>query len=129
VWSSCGSLESRNKVASEGQERAMSLSYGQQRKLRRIEAGLRRSDPHLGGMHGMFARLYAGQNMPASEQATSGPGRSRLPAWLTAVPAVITTLLAAVCAAGRRARPPASGPEHTRHGREGGDQRDPPEPR
>ena len=69
----------------------MSLSYGQERQLRRIESGLRRSDPHLGGMLGLFTRLYADQGMPAREREPSGRDRSRRPAWLTAVIAAIIT--------------------------------------
>jgi hypothetical protein len=46
----------------------MSLSYRQENQLRRVGAGLRRSDPHLGAMFGMFGRLRPDQGMPASEQ-------------------------------------------------------------
>jgi hypothetical protein len=67
--------------AREGQEHAMSPCYGQERQLRRMEAGLRRSDPHLDGMLGLFAWLYAGHGMPAWEQVPSGRDRSRLSAW------------------------------------------------
>jgi hypothetical protein len=118
----------------------MSLSYRQElQHLRRIEAGLRRSDPHLGGMLGVFGRLYAGEGMPAGEQVSSGRGRSRPAAWaagvLTAVVAAVITLLTAACArltatcrARTRTRAQAARPERTRHGGEGGDQQGPPGP-
>jgi hypothetical protein len=64
----------------------MSLNYRQQHQLHRIEAGLRRSDPQLGGMFGMFGRLYPEPDLPAWEQqprGPAGPGRiSRAAAWL-----------------------------------------------
>ena len=59
----------------------MKLSYRQQRQLRLIEATVRRSDPQLGAMFGIFGRLYPGQDMPGAEQlpdGRSGQGRVRL---------------------------------------------------
>ena len=57
------------------QEHAMSLSHREERQLRLIEAGLLRSDRHLGAMLGVFGRLCPGQGMPAREQAQARPGR------------------------------------------------------
>lgn len=51
----------------------MSLNYRQQRQIRRMEVGLRRSDPHLGAMFGMFGRLYPAEDMPAWEQEPRVP--------------------------------------------------------
>jgi hypothetical protein len=51
----------------------MSLSYRQRRQLHRIEAGLRRADPHLGVMLGIFGRLYPDQEMPGWEQMPQVP--------------------------------------------------------
>jgi hypothetical protein len=49
------------------------------RQLHRIEAGLRRADPHLGVMLGIFGRLYPDQEMPGWEQMSQLPAdRSRL---------------------------------------------------
>jgi len=39
----------------------MSLSYRQQRQLSSIEASVRRTDPDLGAMLGIFGRLYRGK--------------------------------------------------------------------
>jgi hypothetical protein len=55
----------------------MSLSHYQHSQLRRIEASLRRSDPQLAGMLGMFGRLCPGQRMPTGEQAPSRLDRIR----------------------------------------------------
>ena len=51
----------------------MSLNYRQRRQLHRIEAGLRRADPHLGVMLGIFGRLYPDQEMPGWEQMPQVP--------------------------------------------------------
>jgi uncharacterized membrane protein YccC len=57
----------------------MSLNYRQRRQLHRIEAGLRRADPHLGVMLGIFGRLYPDQEMPGWEQMPPVPAeQSRL---------------------------------------------------
>jgi hypothetical protein len=97
----------------------MSLNRHQEHELRVIEAGLCRSDPHLGGMFGMFGLLYPDQDVPAEEQVPAGQGRSRRARWLGAV-------LTAMALAWRRARvrKPAAKPEHTRDGGETGDQHD-----
>jgi hypothetical protein len=77
----------------------MSFSYGQQRQLRLIGAGLRRSDPHMGAMFGIFGRLYPDQDMPDWEQLTRGRLR-RGAAWilavLTAVAVAISVLVGKV---------------------------------
>ena len=58
----------------------MNLNYRQQHQLRRIEVGLRRADPHLGAMFGVFGRLYPYQRMPAWEQQPRMPsGQHRIP--------------------------------------------------
>ena len=93
----------------------MSLSYRQQHQLRRIEARVRRSDPHLGAMFGVFGRLYAGEDMPTREEAPQVPvshgrlqqGAAWIMAVLVAMAATISVLLskgAAVAPGGRRGR-------------------------
>lgn len=93
----------------------MSLNYRQQRQLRYIEASVRRTDPHLGAMLGIFGRLYPEKDLPAWEQELREPVRQsrlqRVGAWivaaLAAVIAAIEVLLgraATVATAGRRAR-------------------------
>ena len=51
----------------------MSLNYRQRRQLHRIEPGLRRADPHLGVMLGIFGKLYPDQEMPGWEQMPQMP--------------------------------------------------------
>lgn len=46
----------------------MSLPYRQQRRLHHIGRALGGSDPHLTAMLSIFARLTAGERMPAREQ-------------------------------------------------------------
>jgi|SRR5580693_4114981 hypothetical protein len=92
----------------------MSLSYGQQRELRLIGAGLRRSDPHAGAMFGIFGRLYPDQDVPDWEQVTQGRLR-RAAAWmvaaLAAMAVAITILLGkAVNLAAPRRRARAQAP-------------------
>ena len=85
----------------------MSLSYRQENQLRHVEADVRRSDPHLGAMFGMFGQLYPDQGMPASEQVppvTASQDRlHRAAAWivaaLIATAAAISALLAPVAVA------------------------------
>ena len=85
----------------------MNLSYRQENQLRRVEADLRRSDPHLGAMFNMFGKLYPDQDMPASEQVPPVPASQdrlhRAAAWIVAaliVTAVaISVLLSAVAVA------------------------------
>ena len=98
----------------------MSLSYGQQRQLRQIGAGLRRSDPHIGAMFGTFGRLYPDQDMPDWEQVTQGRLRraaARIVAAVAAMAVAITVLLgkAVILAAPRRrARAQAPAAKHER---------------
>jgi len=60
----------------------MSLSHRQHKQLRRIDAGLRRSDPELRAKFDMFGRLYQDQDMPVSERAAqtsrAAPAHGRL---------------------------------------------------
>jgi len=67
----------------------MSLNYRQRCQIHRIEAGLRRADPHLGAMLGIFGKLYPNQDMPSWEQVPQVPAsQSRLRragAWIVAV--------------------------------------------
>jgi len=64
----------------------MSLDYHQRRELHRIEAGLRRADPHLGVMLGIFGRLYSDQEMPGWEQVPALRSRlRRAGAWIAAM--------------------------------------------
>jgi hypothetical protein len=102
-----------------GQEQAMGLNRHQEHELRVIEAGLFRSDPHLGGMFGVFGRLYPDQDVPAGEQVPASQERSRLAHWIEAV-------LTAMAGASRRGRvrTSAAKPERTRDGGETGDQHD-----
>ena len=60
----------------------MSTSHRQQRQLRRMAARLRRSDPDLDAMFGIFGRLYRDEKLAACERESwmrpgSGPGRVR----------------------------------------------------
>ncbi|HJZ01503.1 MAG TPA: hypothetical protein VJ305_12330 [Streptosporangiaceae bacterium] len=75
----------------------MNLNYRQQHQLRRIEAGLRRADPHLGAMFGIFGRLYPHQDMPVGEQQPRVPSsRNRIPRavrWIFAAPAAAIGVL------------------------------------
>jgi hypothetical protein len=85
-------------VAGARQEITMSLNYGQLLQLRRIEVGLRRSDPHLGAMFGIFGRLYPDRDLPAWEQPQlpSGQGRiRRAAAWIAAALTVAATTIGA----------------------------------
>jgi anti-sigma-K factor RskA len=100
----------------------MSLSYRQQWRLRLIGADLRRSDPHVGAMFGIFGRLYPDQDMPDWEQAAQGRLR-RVAAWIVTVFAAtavaITVMLgkAVTLATSRRrtgAQAPATKPERAR---------------
>jgi hypothetical protein len=95
----------------------MSLNYGQRHRLRLVKAGLRRSDPLLCAMFGMFGRLYRGEGMPAWEQVPANLGRGRIAAWRAAMlaamafvfSAVLTACFVAVTAVRRpRERPSAS---------------------
>ena len=100
----------------------MRLSYRQQRQLRLIEATVRRSDPHVGAMFGIFGRLYPGQDLPDWEQVAQGRLRraaARIVAAFAAMAVAITVLLgqAVTLAAPRRrvrAQAPAAKRERAR---------------
>ena len=92
----------------------MSLCYREQRQLRRIEAGLFRSDSHLAGMLEMFGRLYRGQDMPAPERALPGNGRdrravTRIAVAFTIAALVVSVLFSAALTTPARSGAPASG--------------------
>jgi hypothetical protein len=100
----------------------MSLSYRQQRQLRLIGAGLRRSDPHVGAMFGIFGRLYPDQDLPDWEQVAQGRLR-RAAAWIVTVFAAmagaITVLLGQAVTLATSRHPagvqaPATKPERAR---------------
>jgi hypothetical protein len=106
----------------------MSLNYHEQRQLRFIEASVRRTDPHLGAMLGIFGKLYPEKDLPAWEREPREPARQnrlrRVGAWivaaLTAVTAAIELLLsraAAVVTAGRRTRAQVPVTRNTGQGR------------
>jgi len=113
----------------------MSLNYRQRHRLRLVKAGLRRSDPLLCAMFGMFGRLYKGEGMPAWEQVPTSPDRGRIAAWgatvLAAMAAVFSAvLMAAVVAVTAMRRPPghppAPMPERAPYGRDAGEPQGPP---
>lgn len=102
----------------------MSLNYRQRCQLHQIEAGLRRTDPHLGAMLGIFGRLYPNQDMPSWEQVPQVPASQsclrRAGAWIVAVlAAAVVAISVLICkavtmaASARRARAhaPAAGRE------------------
>jgi Protein of unknown function (DUF3040) len=86
----------------------MSLSHYQRSQRRRIEASLRRSDPKLASMLGMFGRPGAGQRMPAWEQAPSRPGRIRQAAALLAKTATVIAAAIRLLPAAARLLPAAA---------------------
>jgi hypothetical protein len=115
----------------------MSLSHRQRHRLRLVKARLRRSDPLLCAMFGMFGRLYREEGMPAWEQMPTSPGQGRIAAWSVAVfaamagafSAALTAALVAVIAIRRpRRRTPGSGPERARYSREAADRQGPTSP-
>jgi 3-methyladenine DNA glycosylase AlkC len=76
----------------------MSLPYRQQRRLRRLDHALRLSDPHLAAMLTIFARISAGENLPAREQVRSSGRVRSLLAWLAAAAAWLALHAARVVA-------------------------------
>ena len=113
----------------------MSLNYRQRYQLRLVKAGIRRSDPLLCAMFGIFGGLYRGEAMPTWEQVPTSRDRGRSAAWGLAVLAAMAAVLSAVLTAARVAvaamrhplgRPPASRPEPAQHGGEVGDHQGPP---
>jgi hypothetical protein len=59
----------------------MKVSFRESWRLRRIEARLRRSDPHLAGMLAIFARLSAGEAIASRGGRWALPLSGR-PSWL-----------------------------------------------
>ena len=113
----------------------MSLDYRQRYQLHLVRAGMRRSDPLLCAMFGMFGRLYRGEGMPSWEQVPTSRDRGRIAAWGLAVLAAMAAGLSAVLTAALvavttlrsyRVRPVASRPERARYGGEVGDHQGPP---
>jgi hypothetical protein len=103
----------------------MSLNHRQQHQLYRIESRLLRSDPQLAAMLTVFARLSAGQGMPAWEQLATrldcvrqrAVQISKAIAVVAAAAGLLISAVFALCTAifiGRRARPPQ--PEHQETG-------------
>jgi Protein of unknown function (DUF3040) len=93
----------------------MSLCYREQRQLRRIEAGLFRSDSHLAGMLEMFGRLYRGQDMPAPERALPGKGRDRRAVTRIAVAVAVAALAFSILFSAALTTPARSGAPASRH--------------
>ena len=54
----------------------MSLARRERRALRKIEVGIKRSDPALAQMLGGFDRVAGGEAMPAAERGPSAPARA-----------------------------------------------------
>lgn len=71
----------------------MSTTHRHQRQLRRMAARLRRSDPDLDAMFGIFGRLYQDQELAACEHESwmrPGSGRGRLRRAAASVNAVLS---------------------------------------
>lgn len=71
----------------------MSTTRHHQRQLRRMAARLRRSDPDLDAMFGIFGRLYQDQELAACEDESwmrPGSGRGRLRRAAASVKAVLS---------------------------------------
>lgn len=85
----------------------MCLSVSERRKLHRIDEAVRRSDPRLASLIGIFSRLTAGEAMPAHERLRSrhSPIRSSLLAATAVITAMITWLAAMTCRLGTRVQP------------------------
>jgi hypothetical protein len=98
----------------------MRLNYRQRCQLRLIKAGMRRSDPLLCAMFGMFGRLYRGEEMPAWEQVPTSRGRGRIAArglaLFAAMAAVFSTVLTAAHVAVIAMRHPRRRPGPSAHG-------------
>ena len=118
----------------------MSLNHHHQRQLYRIQAGLRRADPQLAAMLGIFGKLSAGQAMPPWEQVPTRRDRARAAAALIVqaitlaaaatgllLRAILALVLVLVIAAGPHhgRRLPAAGPDRTRRSRRAGGRQDP----
>jgi hypothetical protein len=114
----------------------MSLTHRERHHLYRIESSLLRSDPHLTAMLAVFARLSAGQRMPAWEQLATRLDRIRqatpmiaqattmIAQAITAAAAAVGFLAAAVrtllsAIVGRRARRPQPARQQSGPGTDG----------
>jgi hypothetical protein len=107
----------------------MSLTHRERHQLYRIESRLLRSDPQLTAMLTVFARLSAGQRMPAWEQVATRLDRIRQATALIAeairaiaaavgfLADAVRTLLSAI--AGRRVRRPQPARQQTGPGTDG----------
>ena len=75
----------------------MSISHQQENQLRRIEAGLRRSDPRLAAIMSEFGQFYPSQNMPTVEKVGGAPSGEdhlgRAIAWMVAVIAMLAATI------------------------------------
>jgi hypothetical protein len=84
----------RTKPAS--QEHVMSINHQQELELRRIEAGLRQSDPRLASIMTEFGDRYPGQSRPV-ERTNETPSRARrlrlTIGWIIAVLAVLVIVI------------------------------------
>jgi Protein of unknown function (DUF3040) len=107
----------------------MSLNHRQRHQLYRIESRLLRSDPQLVAMLAVFARLSAGQGMPAWEQLATRRDRvrqraaqiSKAIAVVAATASLLVSAVLALCTAifiGSRARPPQPAHQQTGPGTE-----------
>lgn len=76
----------------------MALPAGQRYRLDMIENSLRASDPQLAALFTIFSRLGQDEQMPRTEDLTTGPGRAAL-VWLR-------QLLRPAATAGRRGSRP-----------------------
>jgi Protein of unknown function (DUF3040) len=74
----------------------MSLNHRQQRELQRIESRLLQSEPHLAAMLAVFARLSAGQRMPAWEQQQAATRLDRMRQAAVLIAKAITVTAAAI---------------------------------
>ena len=88
----------------------MIFNYRQQHQLRRIEAGLRRADPHLSAMLGIFGQLYSHEDMPEWKQVVRVPSIRRAAHWIMAA---LTLAVAIGVLLGKAATEATAG----RHGR------------
>jgi hypothetical protein len=95
----------------------MQFPYRRQRLLRRIERGLRRSDPQLAAMLAVFAQLYASEVLASPEERATahrmawlGGAVSRLAAGLSSAAAALSR---AARAAWRAARGRLGTAEHS----------------
>ncbi len=77
----------------------MRITYREHWLLRRMDGGLRRSDPHLAVMLAIFARLNAGEVITSGEQ---GPPGTCIRHGLTWLRSAVAGVVACLTACGRR---------------------------